>query len=639
MAQLPTTTNTESPRQAGYQARLDELLLRLAISPQRQLQIETAPDAAQRIQTEQTAEDYLPEFGDVFSRNNFTGGEGLDFAHKTDSGPNDSRKFWDSKGINTAVTRPGLLDGVSLLPATAQVWSSTEAALPAARSVDGTLYYGEGNAVYEVPNPESLTPTRNSEDPDGAGSNTVVDLTTLGDEVYAALGAGTIARRASGGGWSVLVSAPTSVGIWGVKGRIISDDGVGTVSTVSTVDGTPTTLISLDSTVVVNKVIDAGAVILMATSDGQIYSFTEEAGVLTLGAQNTISSVDVVVTLTQVAGTLILGTYDGSYGRIWRAQVGDANSGYAITGAELLKELNYSPTASTGARDAVYLAVRRSATEVELWRYDLPTAGLSRDLVAAAANAGDVTDVISIGGRRYVTVGGNGVTHSVDTFVSQGYLISPMADHFSPAEKVWMGVTVQAEQITGGASIDVYVSVEPSALLDPDDANWLLVGRISSSDQVGTELLLPSIEGRYAAVQLRLNSGTSGTVAPRLISFALRSYGDSDDLIVQMPVSVSDWIERPHRRPILVKDWGERVYDAVLGYRGQAVDLELYEQDLTLRGVVESVTMPVFGQYRRGSASLYCLVVFRGRILTGESTQSGEGTLGVETLGVHLVGT
>lgn len=639
MVGLPTTGTIAHPRQDGYHAALGGLLLRFAVGPDRQLRIETAPDAAQRIQTQQTSEDYLPEFGDVYSRNNFTGGEGLDFAYRSDPGETDARRFWDSQGVDISVTRPGLLDGVSLLADTELAWASTEARVPAARSTDGVLYYGDANTVYEVPDPETSSPTRNAEDPDAGGSNDVLDLTTLGDEVYAALGAGTIAKRATGGGWSVLASAPTSVRLWGVKGRIISDDGSGVVSEVSTADGTPTTLINLDSTVVVNKVIDAGATILVAASDGQVYSFVENSGSLELGAQNTLSNVDVVTTMAQVAGVLVLGTWDGNFGRIWRAQVGDANSGYAITGATLLKELSYAPTASGGARDAVYLGVRRSATEIELWRYDVTSTGLSRDLVATAANAGDVNDVVSMGGRRYITVAGDGVYRSAGTFVDQGYLITAMADFFSPADKVWMDITVQAAQITSDASIDIYVAADPAALLDPDDPAWLFVGRISGPAQVGVPLLLPMVEGRYAGAQFRLNPGAAGSVAPRLLSFALRSYTDSDDLVVEMPINVSDWIERPRRRPFRVIDWGERVYEALLGFRGSAVDLMLYEPELMLRGVVEAVSVPVAGTYMRGSSTLYALVRFRGRILLEQTTLAGEGPLGVELAGVHLVGT
>lgn len=640
MAQLPTLTNTIHPRRAGYDVILDTLLLRLATAPDRQVRIDTAPAQAQRIQTEQTSEDFLPEFGAIYSRNNFTGGEGLDFAYRTSPGENDRRRFWDSQGVDVSVTQPGVVDGVTLLRDTQLSWASTDDHLPMARALDGTLYYGEGNVVFEIPNPGASSPTRNSEDPDAGGTNTVLDLATHGDEVYVSLGAGKIARRNSAGSWAVLASAPTSVKLWAVKDRIISDNGTGIVAVISEVDGTPTTLHTLDTGVVVNSIIDAGAVILMATSDGQVHAFTEDSGSLVLASQNTLTNVDVVTAMAHVAGTLVLGTWDGTWGRIWRAQVGDANAGFAITGAQLLKETSYKPTAAGAARDAAYVGVRRSSTEVELWRFDLATGGLSRHLVAAASGGGFVSDIASVGGRIYAAVTDAGVFRTGDTYVAQGYVISAMADFYSPAEKAWVGITVQADQLSDGqAAVDIFVSTDTAALLDPDSTSWVLVGRINSPDDTGGEFFLPDVRGRYCGVQLRLVAGSSDTTTPRLISFALRAYTASRDLVVSMPVNVSDQIEIPGRKPFRSQGWGERMYGAILGYHGQTVDLEIFEPEMVLRGVVEEVGLPVPAVSRRGSSTLYSLVTFRGRIVLPTTTQAGEGNLGVVLAGVHLAGT
>ena len=640
MAQLPNLTNTTHPRRSGYDAVLDTLLLRLATAPDRQVRIDTAPAQAQRIQTQQTSEDFLPEFGDVYSRNNFTGGEGLDFAYRSNPGENDRRRYWDSEGVDVSVTQPGMVDGVTLLRETQLSWASTDDNLPASRSLDGVLYYAEGNIVYRIPNPQASSPTRNSEDPDAGATNAVLDLATHGAEVFVSLGAGKISRRNSAGTWGVLASAPTSIKLWSVKDRIISDNGTGIVAVISEVDGTPTTLHSLDPGVVVNSIIDAGAVILMATSDGQVHAFTEDAGTLVLASQNILTSVDVVTAMVHVAGTLVLGTWDNSFGRIWRAQVGDANAGFAITGAALLKEVLYRPTAAGAARDAGYVGVRRSSTEVELWRFDLATGGLSRHLVAPAANGGIVSDVVSVGGRIYIGATDDGIFRTGDTYVPQGYLISAMADFYSPTEKSWVGITVQADQLTDGeAAVDVFVSTDTAALLDPDDPSWVVVGRINSPDDNAGEFFLPGVNGRYCGVQLRLVAGSSDTTTPRLISFALRAYAASSDLVVSMPVNVSDQVEIPGRKPLRVRGWGERVYVAVRGYHGKKVDLQLYEPEMTLRGVVEEVSLPVPAISRRGSSTLYSLVTFRGRIVLPETTQAGEGTLGVVLAGVHLAGT
>ncbi len=105
-----------------------------------------------------------------------------------------------------------------------------------------------------------------------------------------------------------------------------------------------------------------------------------------------------------------------------------------------------------------------------------------------------------------------------------------------------------------------------------------------------------------------------------------------------MPVNVSDVIERPNRRPIRVKGWGERVFSAILGYDGEPVTLVIYRPGFTVRGVLEQVDDPITTMGVRGSPTTYAMLVVRGRVSQGVTTQSGTGTLGVNELGVALLG-
>ena len=54
MSVLPSPSNTSAPQSKGYEANLDDLLLRFAVGPGRQLNINTAPLQAQAIQTSET---------------------------------------------------------------------------------------------------------------------------------------------------------------------------------------------------------------------------------------------------------------------------------------------------------------------------------------------------------------------------------------------------------------------------------------------------------------------------------------------------------------------------------------------------------------------------------------------------------
>ena len=47
MAVLPSSANTSNPQSLGYEANLDDLFLRFAVGPGRQMNINTAPLQAQ----------------------------------------------------------------------------------------------------------------------------------------------------------------------------------------------------------------------------------------------------------------------------------------------------------------------------------------------------------------------------------------------------------------------------------------------------------------------------------------------------------------------------------------------------------------------------------------------------------------
>ena len=101
---LPNTGNVATPLAFGYQAQISDgvtdILLRLAVAPGRELSITTAPLSAQQVNTAQVPEEFRAEFGQSYARSDFSGGAGLDQAHKRNQGPNDFRRFFDSKGVD-----------------------------------------------------------------------------------------------------------------------------------------------------------------------------------------------------------------------------------------------------------------------------------------------------------------------------------------------------------------------------------------------------------------------------------------------------------------------------------------------------------------------------------------------------------
>lgn len=100
MPRVPTTADVTNPQRKGYGFRLDNLLFRTAVSTDRPLTIRTADFPNQQIDLRQNPEDITTNIGQIFSRNDFSGGQGLDYAHKRTNVEKDTTRFYDSRGVD-----------------------------------------------------------------------------------------------------------------------------------------------------------------------------------------------------------------------------------------------------------------------------------------------------------------------------------------------------------------------------------------------------------------------------------------------------------------------------------------------------------------------------------------------------------
>ena len=121
-----------------------------------------------------------------------------------------------------------------------------------------------------------------------------------------------------------------------------------------------------------------------------------------------------------------------------------------------------------------------------------------------------------------------------------------------------------------------------------------------------------------------------------MLSFAIRGFQLVNDLVVDMPINISDQVERPFRKAIRINGQGDLVYQALRNKEGKNVQLEIFRPDTLLRGIIENVSSPIEEISPRGSVTMYCLVRFRGSKVVQTST-SGVG-LGIELLGVGRLG-
>ena len=100
MPRIASTINISNPKRYGYDVRIDDILLRSAVGPGREMQIQSSDVQEGQINVKQNPEDFTSNLGRKFSRNNFSGGQGLDTAHRVNGNPKDVTRFFDSKGVD-----------------------------------------------------------------------------------------------------------------------------------------------------------------------------------------------------------------------------------------------------------------------------------------------------------------------------------------------------------------------------------------------------------------------------------------------------------------------------------------------------------------------------------------------------------
>lgn len=641
---LPTTANVARPKSLGYGARLDDLYLRLAIGPDRGLKVETAPLQAPRINTAENAEDLSNEFGQLFSRARFDGGEGLDFAHRRDLADVDATRFWDSQNIDVVRTSPGAPQTISLLHSVDTIKASANTNL--ALAYDGTaIYMADGTTIQRSANPLASTPTFATDDPHAAeGAVTVNDLTVVGDIVYAALGANGIHKR-SGGVWSHL-SGTAAVKVWGAKGYLFAATAAGVLSTINLATGAIlSTLVTLPSGQTWLDLCDAGAAVLVSATNGIIYSIVETAaGTLTLKAQTQIDAPEVPYALGNGPGGAFVmygtreATTGGAIGRWWRAAL-DLTT-FVLTDATLVRQwetigstCDAAPRRIFTNRDSVYAGICEP-TRSHLWRYDASTGGRVRHLDAKASAL--VIDGLAISGLIFFTTSGVGLNRESSSLVeSTGYLMGPLADFFTSESKSWAGAILDHETVAAGR-IELYYTTDSAALSDSTSSSWIRVKDISSGND-SSETPLVSVDARYLAGMVKLYANTAATAGPAVRAFAFRAYPGPGDVVVSMWVNVSDVVKRPHGRRVTAKGLGAEIYETLKSREGRYAELELLQPADLLRGVVEQVGTPIPALPTRGSSTYVCQIQFRGR-RSSRSLSESTGALGVGEMGVMFMG-
>ena len=640
MAVLPSPSNTSEPQAQGFEANLDDLFLRFAVGPGRQMNINTAPLQAQAIQTSETPEDFQQEFGQIYSRTDFSGGSGLDKAHKRNASEMDFSRFWDSNGIDVFSGKAvGQEYKVSLLNSTEEITTSSETNLYA-QQLDGTIFYADGAVLKKI-----TTPLTGSSSTDGTPSagNDITGLAIMGNQLFIVAN-GVVYQRTGAGTYGSYNSDNTYSRLWSAKGRLIASDTSGVLYEIEPSSGTAgadNTIHSLRNGRSWTDVCDAGAVVLATADDGYIYSLADESSNLTLKGQTFIEG-EVPNAIDAAQGLIFYGTYEntasGKIGRLYRAEITNANSLYVLVNAQLIKQwgdgtttLDQAPYSIISTRDSIYTGIKDTASKTNLWRYYLPTGGIARDL--EFAEGGIVKGLTVFSDKLFATVSGGGIYRETSNYVSSGYIITALGDFFTSEKKQWVGAKLNTQAVSSG-SVKLSTSTIAADISNPSATTWAEQVNINSGTG-GEEEVMTLVSGRWIAGKIDITTDDQAQT-PGLLSFAIRGFQLVNDLVVDIPVNISDQIERPFRKRIKVNGQGELVYQALRNKEGKNVQLEIYRPDTLLRGIIENVSSPIEEISPRGSVTTYCLVRFRGSKVIQIST-AGEG-LGIALLGTGRLG-
>jgi len=647
---VATTSNINNPKRYGYDVRIDNLLLRSAVGPQRELTIQSSDVQEQQINVKQNPEDFTSNLGRIYSRNNFSGGQGLDTAHRANGTEKDSTRFFDSKGVDVFHgddTKAYHIDLLYTMETKGLTFTTSYNDL--AQTTNGNLYVSDGLVIYrstDYGNTWSIVPSTNV-------SYTIRGMVAFGNQIFVVTGDGGTNKNLihyDGTTWNVetlgTVFTGYFTGIKFVKGRLIVTGKSTTAEYLWEADPytanftgvfqTSIAIVTVEPTHSIGTVTDAGAVILVASTDGNIYSLKDNAGTLELKGQSRIGDEE-VHSIAASEGIIFFGTQEQSTnnGRLYRADLVVADDLYVLANRQLIKEwgngVAASPHAMFASRDSVYVGVRENDTDTYLWRYYLPTAGLARDL--KVPGQGTVRAIKQVESKTFVLVEGTsgGVYKESSTYESEGYVLMSAADFYTAEHKQFVGAETSTFTMPTNSSVELYYSTKFEALDNPNDSSFKLA--LTQATGVGDEEKQIAEVSRYIVGKLVLKSSGSFTTTPKVKSVQFRALARPELVVAQIPINISDRVERPGRKPIKVKGLGDVLYNALRSKEGDSVTLELYDPAEIIRGVVERISYPINSNVERGSVTQYAIITVRGTRQPTISDVTSVNVFGINALG------
>jgi hypothetical protein len=287
------------------------------------------------------------------------------------------------------------------------------------------------------------------------------------------------------------------------------------------------------------------------------------------------------------------------------------------------------------SRDRIIWMVEETASGETAWAYDVTTDGLHR-IIEVTDDATALVLFDSIAG--YIQ-GDNVMRQSTTHFQPEGYLISPNINFGLNTDIVWMSVVLEGQDLEpAGDQIELWRSLDPEAIQDPDHPSWQKVTQISAPAQSGIEVSLLGVKSKSIALQVKVFATQAGTRSPKVTRFAVRGFPAHRDLVLTLPVNVSDMISAPGRMPYRLAGWGNEVHHDLLAKIGDSVEAIVLDPPVWVRGILDQVSEPTTYVSDRGSVMRVCQVQVRGKLATSAGSGATNAGLGIGKLGVSVLG-